>query len=114
MKEIGLYRDASGACPFLHWLKTLRDPRAQAKIDYRLRTMETGSLGDCKPVGDGVSEARIHYGPGYRLYFASDGPRLVLLLVGGDKATQTRDIEKARGYWADYKRRKNEHGLPPL
>lgn len=70
--------------------------------------METGNLGDTRSVGDGVLERRIDAGPGYRIYFGRDGDKLVVLLVGGTKRRQQRDIDKARTCWADYKRRRKE------
>ena len=66
-----------------------------------------GNFGDCKPVGKGVFELRLPFGPGYRVYFAEDGPRLVLILVGGEKRGQERDIVLAHEYWADYQRRRS-------
>lgn len=80
---------------FLAWLDGLRDFRAQARIAARIRQAEAGNLGDWKPVEGGVSEMRIDYGPGYRLYFTRRGRVLVLLLIGGDKSSQKRDIRRA-------------------
>jgi putative addiction module killer protein len=84
----------------------LRDGRARARIIARIDRLSVGLLGDWKTVGEGVCELRIDYGPGYRVYYAQDGELLILLLCGGDKRTQTKDIEKAHGYWKDYKARK--------
>lgn len=78
----------------------------------RINRLRLGNFGDHKVVGDGVFELRIDYGPGYRVYFARDGAEIVILLIGGDKRTQDRDIETAKEYWADYKARESEdnHG----
>jgi len=78
------------------WLLKLKDPRAKARIIKRVRSAERGNLGDCKPVGDGVSEMRIHFGPGYRVYFMRVGDLVYLLLCGGTKRKQSRDISKAK------------------
>jgi putative addiction module killer protein len=81
---------------FSRWFSALRDDRARARIDARLRRLSLGNPGDVKPVGGGVSEMRIDYGPGYRVYFAARGRTLVILLAGGDKSTQDRDIATAQ------------------
>ena len=82
---------------FAKWLKRLRDADAKARINLRSRRIaRTGNLGDYKPVGGSVYELRIDYGPGYRLYFTWRGSEIVLLLIGGDKTSQQRDIEKAK------------------
>jgi len=80
---------------YFQWFKSLNDREARGRIDARIRRMSLGNLGDVKPVGEGVSELRIDYGPGYRVYFAQRGQTLVVLLAGGDKKTQDRDIKKA-------------------
>ncbi|KQY48370.1 MULTISPECIES: type II toxin-antitoxin system RelE/ParE family toxin [Rhizobium/Agrobacterium group] len=80
---------------FKDWLFSLRDVKAKARILARIRSAEFGNLGDCAPVGEGVSEMRIHYGPGYRLYFKRRGDVVYLLLAGGDKSSQKRDIAAA-------------------
>ena len=77
------------------WFKKLRDPQAKARIDARIRRLSLGNMGDAKGIGRGISELRIDYGPGYRVYFAQRGLRLVVLLNGGDKRTQDSDIERA-------------------
>lgn len=81
---------------FAQWFDRLRDPKAQSRIAQRIARIEIGLMGDVKSVEDGVSEARIDYGPGYRLYFTRRGHELVILLVGGDKSSQRRDIARAR------------------
>jgi putative addiction module killer protein len=78
------------------WLRALRDQRAKARILARLRSAEHGNFGDCAPVGDGVSEMRVHVGPGYRVYFMRVGTTVYVLLVGGDKSTQNVDIARAK------------------
>lgn len=88
---------------FAKWLKRLKDADAKSRINLRIRRISlTGNLGDYKPVGDGVCELRIDYGPGYRLYFAQRGGELVLLLIGGDKSSQQRDIKKAKELNREY------------
>jgi putative addiction module killer protein len=81
---------------FDRWFERLRDRRAAARVQARIDRAESGNLGDCKPVGEGVSEMRIDHGPGYRLYFLQRGTVVVILLVGGGKATQAKDIELAK------------------
>jgi putative addiction module killer protein len=81
---------------FSAWLRALRDDRAKAKIAARVRQLAFGNPGDVRPVGGGVSELRIHWGPGYRVYYVQRGTVLILVLCGGDKATQDRDIEMAK------------------
>ncbi|MBF0332846.1 MAG: type II toxin-antitoxin system RelE/ParE family toxin [Alphaproteobacteria bacterium] len=80
---------------FADWIAGLRDERARARVLVRIRRLELGNPGDLKPVGEGVSEMRIDYGPGYRVYFTQRGNTLVILLAGGDKRTQSHDIELA-------------------
>ncbi len=80
---------------FTKWLDRLRDARARARILSRLTRVEGGNLGDTKPVGEGVSEFRIDYGPGYRVYYTQRNQKIIVLLVGGDKATQGQDIKRA-------------------
>jgi putative addiction module killer protein len=80
---------------FSEWFTGLRDRNARVRIQARIDRAELGNLGDCQPVGDGVSEMRIHYGPGYRVYFVQHGAMLIILLAGGDKSTQSKDITTA-------------------
>jgi len=81
---------------FDDWFSHLRDKQAEKRIQARIRRAELGNFGDWAPVGEGVSEMRIHYGPGYRVYFAQRGLEIVILLAGGDKSTQSKDIEAAQ------------------
>ncbi|MBK9956245.1 MAG: type II toxin-antitoxin system RelE/ParE family toxin [Rhodocyclaceae bacterium] len=80
---------------FAQWLDELRDIKARARIQARIERLAAGNPGDVEPVGDGVSELRINYGPGYRVYFRKRGRELIILLAGGDKATQAKDIKAA-------------------
>jgi putative addiction module killer protein len=89
---------------FLAWLRKVRDVRALARIQVRIDRLSLGSPGDVRPVGEGVSELRIDYGPGYRVYFLQRGETYILLLCGGDKSTQNNDIAKAKALakeWSD-------------
>ncbi len=88
---------------FDDWLLGLRDLMGRARIDMRIRRLANGNPGDVRPVGNGVSELRIDTGPGYRVYYAAKGDELILLLAGGDKSTQARDIETALALWKDWK-----------
>jgi putative addiction module killer protein len=77
------------------WLATFKDKRGRARIVHRIRSAEHGNFGDCEAVGEGVTEMRVHFGPGYRVYFTRRGAAVYLLLVGGDKSSQRRDIKRA-------------------
>lgn len=88
---------------FNDWLSSLRDAKGKARILARLRSAELGNLGDSEPVGEGVSEMRIHYGPGYRVYYKKIGNVLIILLLGGDKSSQKRDIKKAKALASELK-----------
>lgn len=78
------------------WMRSLRDPLAKARVANRIRSAQAGNFGDCAPVGEGISEMRVHTGPGYRVYYARRGEIVYLLLCGGDKSSQQRDIEQAK------------------
>ena len=80
---------------FSAWLDDLADLRARARVQARIERLSAGNAGDVAPVGEGVSEMRVHYGPGYRVYFKRRGDELIILVAGGNKATQSRDIQKA-------------------
>lgn len=107
MSELRRYQLEDGSIPFTEWLRCLRDARARAQIEVRLRRVSVGNFGDCKPVGEGVSELRMDIGPGYRVYYGKHGQELVILLCGGDKGSQQADIACAKVYWTDWKRRKS-------
>jgi putative addiction module killer protein len=104
-RRIEVYVARDGGEPFTDWLNGLRDGQARAIIRVRLDRISLGNFGDSRPVGEGVMEARIDFGPGYRVYFARNGEALVVLLCGGDKSTQDRDIRRAKEYWSDYRTR---------
>lgn len=99
------YTDAKGSSPYAEWLGKLRDAKAKARIMLQVDRMELGLFGDSQPVGEGVSELRIHYGPGYRVYYAREGKHLYLILCAGTKSTQAKDIKRARKFWKEYQRK---------
>lgn len=99
----------NGSCPLKDWLRRIRDPQTRQRIEVRLDRIERGSLGDCKPVGEGVFELRLDFGAGYRIYYAQAGTTLIVLLCGGDKSTQNSDIQTARALWKDYKNDASRH-----
>lgn len=103
--EIREYQRKDGSKPVSEWLDGLRDFTARARIVARLDRLAAGLRGDWKALGGGVSELRIDHGPGYRVYFAQHGGNFVLLLCGGDKRSQAKDIERAHAYWKDHKAR---------
>ena len=107
MIEIREYVDTHGRSPFGRWFDSL-DSGAAARIRTALARMEAGNLSNVKGVGRGVLESRINVGPGYRVYFGRDGDTLLILLGGGTKVRQQRDIENARELWREYKRRKQQ------
>ena len=103
VKKIIVYQDSAGNEPFTKWLKSLRDPTTRRRILKRLYRVESGNYGDYKNLGDGVNELRFFFGAGYRVYFGEDGDTIVILLCGGDKDSQPKDIENAKIYWKEYK-----------
>jgi putative addiction module killer protein len=107
MVKLVVYVTEEGKAPFEQWFDKL-DTTAALKVRTALARIETGNLGDVKPVGHGVSERRITFGPGYRVYFGQDGDKLVILLCGGTKKRQSKDIEQAKAFWGDYKNRKQK------
>ena len=100
MPRVFAYRDAKGREPFNKWFQDL-DARAAAKVRSALAQLEAGNTSEVKPVGGGVSERRIHWGKGLRIYFGQDGVTLIILLGGGTKATQDRDIKRAAECWTE-------------
>lgn len=88
---------------FSNWLAGLNDKLGKARILARIQSAKQGNLGDCAPVGEGVSEIRIHFGSGYRVYFAQEGLQIYLLISGGDKSTQRQDIGRAKALWREIK-----------
>lgn len=100
--QIEIYQDKQGKRPFIEWLESLKDVKARAKIKVRLARVRLGNLGDWKTVNDGVFELRIDEGLGYRIYFTQD-PNRKIILLGGSKKTQSRDINRAKQYAKDYR-----------
>jgi putative addiction module killer protein len=99
------YQSEAGTEPFTNWLTGVADKKIQAKLRLRLARLATGTFGDCVPVGKGVVELREHIGQGFRMYFGRHGDSVVVLLCGGTKKSQSRDVTLAKQYWADWKRR---------
>lgn len=114
MKKLLFYETKTGKFPLKDWLRELKDVQARQRIQDRLFRITIGNFGDHKSVGGGVQELRMTFGSGYRIYYAEDGDTIVVLLCGGDKKTQPKDIKQALGFWSDYQLRKNEddHGKP--
>ena len=104
---------SSGQDVYSGWLRRLRDSQAKVAVIRRVARMELGNFGDHRFCRDGVWELRIDVGPGYRVYYALSGHRLVLLLCGGDKRTQDADIERAVDYWQDWQRRSDDEKQAP-
>ena len=106
--QIIQYQTVEGKVPFQEWLRSIKDVNIRTRIRTRIDRLESGSFGDCRNVGGSVLELRLHFGPGYRIYFSREGQTIVILLCGGDKSTQTQDIERAKVFWQDYLRRTRE------
>ena len=106
MFEVETYLRSNGQDPYALWLAALADRQARARVLVRVGRMAAGNFGDCKPIAEGVWELRIDWGPGYRVYYAQAGKRLVLLLTGGDKRSQQADIATALTYWRDWQQRR--------
>jgi putative addiction module killer protein len=105
--EVYEYIDARGRVPYRDWVAKL-DASTRARVITAVLRMEHGNFSAAKTVGSGVSELRLDFGPGYRVYFGKDGERLVILLAGGTKKRQQADIDTAHALWAEYKKRKRE------
>jgi len=105
MIQVVEYEDERGRHPFSEWFDALNTPAA-LKVRTAIARLENGNFSNVEPVGEGVSECKIHFGPGYRIYFGKDGLSLVILLGGGTKQRQTRDIANAQRHWRDYRARK--------
>jgi putative addiction module killer protein len=103
--DIGLYATRDGRVPFDEWLDSLNDSVAQQRVDTCLGRIRGGNLGDRKSLGGGLLEFHLDFGPGYRIYFTSQGRRVVILLVGGEKRGQDRDVQRAKEYLEDWKER---------
>lgn len=97
--QLEYFLEDNGRAPFIYWLSKLRDRNAHARISARLNRVKLGNFGIIKALGDGVHELKIDYGPSYRVYYAMNCATVVLLLIGGDKTTQQRDIATAKTYW---------------
>jgi putative addiction module killer protein len=101
-KEVVIFARKNGKEPFNDWLYGLRDVMGRKRILARVSRLQQGNYGDCEPVGEGVSELRLFFGSGYRVYFGEHDNNLVVLLSGGDKDSQQKDIEQAKIYWQEY------------
>ncbi len=102
--EVIVYADEDGKEPFTQWLKRLREPKTRRRILQRIARVQSGNYGDFKSLKDGVFELWLSFGSGYRVYFGEDGDTIVVLLSGGDKSTQNKEIETAKRYWKEYLR----------
>lgn len=106
-RDIRIFQDRRGREPFTEWVQSL-SRQYRARVFARLDRFETGNFGDCKSIGDGVFELRLPFGAGYRIYFGEVGTTIVLLLCGGDKSSQKRDVGKAKEYWNIYQMEHDE------
>ena len=103
-RKVLSYKSPDGRFPYREWRASLNDEDAEVAVDVRITRLSAGNFGDSRTIGGGVFESRIDFGPGYRIYYGTDGDE-VILLCGGNKSTQDADIARARKYWNDYKRR---------
>ncbi len=102
-QELRFHRTQNGKEPFTEWFESIRDQKTRTRIRRHLIRLEDGNFGDYQSVGGGVFELRLHFGAGYRIYFGKVDKTIVLLLCGGAKSSQTRDIKRAKTYWREYK-----------
>ena len=102
-ETIEIYCDKFGNEPYIAWINSLKDMQIKARVSQRIRRIENGNFGDHKALGEGVWELRLDFGSGYRVYYAHENNRVVILLCGGSKKTQQRDIDQARSYWKECK-----------
>jgi putative addiction module killer protein len=107
-REIRKLELQNGLVPFDEWFDSLRDQRMQVAVDARLTRVRAGNFGDCRSVGGGVFELRIAFGPGLRVYYGLYGRQIVVLLGGGDKGSQTRDIRRAQQLWQQFTKHASE------
>jgi len=105
MNEIAHYLTPEDRDVYQEWLDSLADRHAKARVMTRVERLRQGNYGECRPLENGVWELKIDWGPGYRIYYAQVGQKLVLLLIGGDKRKQATDIKTAVAYWRDWQRR---------
>lgn len=101
-KRVIVYATSEGKEPFTDWLNRLQDAMVRKRILVRVSRLQKGNYGDYKIIGEGIKEARMFFGSGYRVYFGERGNDLIILLCGGDKSSQNKDIEKAKKYWQEY------------
>lgn len=101
-KQVIVYAKENGKEPFTEWLYSLWDVMGRKCILARVSRLQQGTYGDCEPVGEGVSELRLFFGSGYRVYFGEQDNQIVVLLCGGDKGSQSKGIEQAKTYWQEY------------
>jgi putative addiction module killer protein len=109
--KVSEYRLPNGRSPFRDWFDRL-ETADKIRVDARIGRFREGNLGDHRSVAKGVYEARLHFGPGYRIYFGREGSALILLLAGGDKSSQKRDILRARWLWIGYRKEKEDGSTP--
>ena len=105
-RTLQFFRTPNGRVPFTEWFESLRDQTIRTRIRRRLIRLEEGNYGDHRSVGEGIFELRLHFGPGYRIYYGEVGNQVILVLCGGDKSSQQRDIEIAKTFWLEYKETK--------